>query len=122
MPTAPLRLCAAPFCPNLVPKGRCVVHAQQQEQQRGSKRDRGYTRRWERLAKHFKALYPLCGMRPNEQAPVMSQCYDEQRTTAAYQVDHVIPHRGESGLFWDSEWNWQSLCAACGARKTRAGL
>lgn len=61
-------------------------------------------------------------MRPNNQAPVMSECRDSGRIKAAYQVDHVVPHRGDKALFWDREGNWQSLCASCGARKTQAGL
>jgi 5-methylcytosine-specific restriction protein A len=52
----------------------------------------------------------------------MSQCYDEGRVTACYQVDHVAPHRGDEVLFWDEINNWQALCAACGSRKTAAGL
>lgn len=28
-------------------------------------------------------------------------------------VDHKIPHKGDYGLFWDSENNWQSLCKRC---------
>lgn len=52
----------------------------------------------------------------------MSQCFDEGRVTAAYQVDHVVPHRGDPVKFWDERGNWQSLCAACGSRKTRAGF
>ena len=27
-------------------------------------------------------------------------------------VDHVVPHRGDRMLFWDST-NWQALCSAC---------
>jgi 5-methylcytosine-specific restriction enzyme A len=61
-------------------------------------------------------------MRPNGQVPVMSQCYDEGRITAATQTDHVQPHRGDQVLFWDVVNNWQSLCATCGARKSQAGL
>ena len=61
-------------------------------------------------------------MRPLGQAPVMSQCYDEARVTLAYQVDHVVPHKGNDALFWDEPGNWQSLCASCGSRKSRAGL
>ena len=66
--------------------------------------------------------YPLCGMRPNDLRPVGSYCFDEGRVAIAFQVDHVVPHRGRSDLFWDELGNWQSLCASCGARKTRAGL
>lgn len=123
MPTAPLRPCAgSPTCPNKVRSGRCPIHAAQREHQRGSQRDRGYTRRWEARARRFKDHYPLCGMRPRGQVPVMSQCYDEGRVTAGYQVDHVVPHKGNDALFWDEEGNWQTLCASCGSRKSRAGL
>lgn len=61
-------------------------------------------------------------MRPNGQRPVMSRCFDEQRVTLAYQVDHVVPHRGDQRLFWDELGNWQALCRNCGARKSAAGL
>jgi 5-methylcytosine-specific restriction protein A len=83
---------------------------------------RGYTKRWDRAAKAFRVRYPLCGMRPGGQRPVMSRCFDEGRTTVATQTDHVQPHRGEMALFWAADTNWQALCAACGARKSQAGL
>jgi 5-methylcytosine-specific restriction enzyme A len=73
-------------------------------------------------AKAFRAQYPWCGARPDGQRPVMSQCYDLGLTTTAQQVDHVQPHRGDLALFWDEAHNWQSLCAQCGARKSKAGL
>ena len=82
---------------------------------------RGYTKRWAKASLAFRVRYPLCGMRPGGQAPVMSQCHDDGRVTAAQQTDHVIPHRGDVGLFWN-EANWQALCHACGARKSQAGL
>jgi 5-methylcytosine-specific restriction enzyme A len=83
---------------------------------------RGYTAQWARASKAFRIQYPLCGMRPGGQRPVMSQCFDDGRTTAAQQTDHVRPHRGDPILFWDREHNWQSLCRACGTRKSQAGL
>jgi 5-methylcytosine-specific restriction enzyme A len=83
---------------------------------------RGYTKRWDREAKAFRVRYPLCGMRPDDQVPVMSQCHDEQRVTPATQTDHVVPHRGDKVLFWDARGNWQALCDDCHTRKTRAGL
>ena len=82
---------------------------------------RGYTKRWARASVAFRVRYPLCGMRPGGIPPVMSQCHDEGRVTAATQTDHVRPHRGNHALFWDTT-NWQALCASCGARKTQAGL
>jgi 5-methylcytosine-specific restriction protein A len=83
---------------------------------------RGYTKRWDRAAKAFRLRYPLCGMRPRQQPPVMSECHRDGRTTPATQTDHVQPHRGDQVLFWDDTNNWQSLCAACGAKKSQAGL
>jgi 5-methylcytosine-specific restriction protein A len=32
-------------------------------------------------------------------------------------VDHVVPHRGDMGLFWD-ETNWAPMCKRCHDRKT----
>lgn len=33
-------------------------------------------------------------------------------------VDHIIPHRGNTRLFWD-ESNWEPLCKTCHDRKTK---
>jgi 5-methylcytosine-specific restriction protein A len=122
MPRAVPHGCGAPGCNVLATKGAyCSDHAADQTY-RGAASTRGYTKRWQRRAASFKDRHPLCGMRPHGQRPVMSQCFDEGRVTAAYQVDHVIPHRGDPVLFWDEEHNWQSLCASCGGRKSRAGL
>jgi 5-methylcytosine-specific restriction enzyme A len=32
-------------------------------------------------------------------------------------VDHIIPHKGNQKLFWDTK-NWQSLCEMHHNRKT----
>lgn len=118
-----LKYCAgSQTCPNRVVSGFCHEHSRQKEQRRGSQRERGYTRAWEIRAKLFKQQYPLCGMRPNGQAPVMSCCHEQGLHTLAYQVDHVVPHRGNQELFWDELGNWQSLCASCGSAKTAEGL
>jgi 5-methylcytosine-specific restriction endonuclease McrA len=37
-------------------------------------------------------------------------CQKQGRVTAASVVDHIIPHKGDQKLFWDSANNWQSLC------------
>lgn len=124
MPMRALRPCSAnPFCPNRTTDGGpCRYHAQELDRQRGHSRARGYSRRWERRAALFRQRYPLCGMRPDGQVPVMSQCYDQGIVRAADQVDHVVPHRGDQVLFWDEQGNWQSLCRSCGSLKTRRGL
>jgi 5-methylcytosine-specific restriction protein A len=79
---------------------------------------RGYTKRWSKAAKAFRLQYPLCGMRPNNEPPVMSLCDQEERSTPATLVDHVVPHRGDQTLFWDQA-NWQAMCESCHSRKTQ---
>lgn len=116
-----LRSCLEPGCPQLVPRGRCATHARIVDRRRGSAAERGYGTRWAKLSRAFRQQYPLCGMRPDGQAPVMSLCHERGEITAATQTDHVVPHRGDSALLWD--WlGLQSLCARCHARKTQAGL
>ena len=105
-----------------MPKGRCPACARQKERYRGSRHERGYTNAWAKRSKAFLLRYPYCGMRPDNQVPVMSRCYDEGRVTLATQTDHVIPHKGNTKLFNDLEANGQALCAACGGRKSQAGL
>jgi 5-methylcytosine-specific restriction protein A len=70
---------------------------------------RGYTRRWQRLRLSFLRSHPLC-----------AACASEGLVKAASDVDHIVPHRGDSTLFWDMA-NLQSLCASCHARKTARG-
>ncbi len=66
-----------------------------------SSTQRGYSYKWQQARALFLAENPLCVMCKQETPP---------RLTVATVVDHRIPHRGDSGIFWDQE-NWQSLCA-----------
>jgi 5-methylcytosine-specific restriction protein A len=110
-------------CAALVPRGQthCPVHRVPQRRT-STQRGYGYASGWHTRAALFRVRYPLCGMRPGGRPPVMSECYRHGDYTPATQVDHVVPHRGSTALFWDEEHNWQALCAACHARKTAAGL
>ena len=114
--------CLAPGCPVIVRRdyGYCAPHARLYDRARGTSRERGYSRRWEREAARFKVKHPLCGMRPNGLPAVMSRCVEQGIVTRATEVDHVVPHHGNQELFWD-ERNWQALCRRCHERKTRAG-
>ena len=47
----------------------------------------------------------------------MSVCRGQGIVTAATEVDHVVPHRGDIALMFDLG-NLQALCAHCHARKT----
>jgi len=66
---------------------------------RGSARQRGYDSRWERARLVYLRQFPLC-----------VKCEASGLFVAATVVDHIVPHRGDQVLFWDSENNWQSLC------------
>jgi len=78
--------------------------------QRLTARQRGYTRRWDKVAKHW---------RTNVQK-VCQVCLIDDVVSPAQVVDHIVPHRGDMRLFWD-ESNWQSLCKPCHDRKTGRG-
>jgi 5-methylcytosine-specific restriction endonuclease McrA len=42
-------------------------------------------------------------------------CVEHERrglVVASTIVDHVVPHEGDQGLFWDTD-NWQALCKPC---------
>lgn len=67
---------------------------------------RGYGRRWQKARAGYLAEHPLCLC-----------CLKDGVTEAATVVDHVIPHRGDEGLFWDRA-NWQPLCKRCHDTKT----
>ena len=69
---------------------------------------RGYTRAWRRAREAFLAHHPLC---------VHCLAKDPPLITAATDVDHIVPHRGDPVLFWNHD-NWQSLCHECHSIKT----
>lgn len=46
------------------------------------------------------------------QNPLCVFCAEAGRAEPATVVDHIIPHKGDVGLFFDTK-NWQSLCAPC---------
>lgn len=60
-----------------------------------------YGRAWHKARARFLREHPLCAM---HQA--------RGRVEPATVVDHIRPHRGDEGLFWDTH-NWQSLCKQC---------
>jgi 5-methylcytosine-specific restriction protein A len=76
------------------------------ERQRPSAARRGYGPRWRRARAAYLARHPLCG-----------SCSAEGRLQPATVVDHVVPHRGDPGLFWDKR-NWAALCKSCHDAKT----
>lgn len=67
---------------------------------------RGYGSRWQRVRRGFLAAHPLC-----------AACAAEGAVREATVVDHIEPHKGDQGLFWDRS-NWQPLCKTHHDRKT----
>jgi 5-methylcytosine-specific restriction protein A len=86
-------------------RARAPVHVAPQ-QQRASAAARGYDSRWKKARDGYLAKHPLC-----------AHCASEGRVEPARVVDHVIPHKGDKALFWDSS-NWQPLCKRHHDRKT----
>lgn len=83
---------------------KCKAH-----QARPTAAKRGYGAKWQKTRVAYLASHPLC-----------VECEKAGRLTAATDVDHIKPHRGDMGLFWDRS-NWQSLCGLCHKRKTGRG-
>ena len=106
MATAARKPCTWPGCPALVSDGnRCQAHKRQAEQQRGSAHERGYTTAWTKARAAYLCAHPLCKV-----------CLP--MAVAATVVDHIVAHKGDKALFWDSANNWQPLCKPCHDRKT----
>lgn len=82
------------------------LHQQQADAQRESASKRGYNRRWQKARATYLARNPLC-----------AHCRDGGLAAAAAVVDHIIPHKGDQSLFWDTA-NWQSLCKPHHDKKT----
>lgn len=59
-------------------------------------------RQFRRMRYSFLVRQPMCAV-----------CISEPATV----LDHIVPHRGISSLFWDQS-NWQGLCVTCHGRKT----
>ena len=106
MPKSAPHPCRHPGCKALVRDGAfCEQHRKQAQKayddKRGSSSERGYNYRWQKARKTFLSRRPLC-----------AKCAERGLITPASIVDHVIPHRGNQELFWDTS-NWQSLCKPC---------
>jgi 5-methylcytosine-specific restriction protein A len=104
------RVCAIRHCKAILPPGHwsefCEEHIQFSYVNRPSPSRRGYTRKWGRARQRYLGAHPLC-----------AGCLEIGVIEPATEVDHIIPHRGDQALFWDST-NWQGLCKSCHSKKT----
>ena len=66
----------------------------------------GYGYRWQVFREWWLRRNPLC-----------VACKKKGRIVEATVVDHIVPHKGDMKLFWDSG-NFQALCVKCHATKT----
>ena len=111
MPYRSKKPCSSPGCGELVDVGNtyCRKHRkkyfEKDRQKRGTASSRGYSSRWRRVSRLYLKKNPLC-----------AQCLTEGRVVPAEVVDHIVPHRGDYKLFWDSS-NWQGLCTLHHNRK-----
>jgi len=104
MPSRPPRLCS---CGRVVAAGircECRQAADRErkarfDEKRPTARKRGYDNRWDKARAAYLLKHPIC-----------VKC-----GAPATVVDHVVPHRGDNKLFWNSA-NWQPLCTPCHSR------
>ena len=106
MPWKPKTPCRHPGCGKLTDSRYCDDHRRETERRRNAVKNKLYNRQWERARRQFLLEHPLC-----------VTCERNGIVTAANEVDHIVPHRGDRVLFWDQS-NLQSLCRSCHSRKT----
>jgi 5-methylcytosine-specific restriction enzyme A len=110
MPYAAPHPCAHPGCPKLTHDRRCREHRREewkeQDRNRPSAVARGYGSEWRKASRQFLRENPLC-----------AECLKTGRLRPSEVTDHIVPHKGNMTLFWDSA-NWQPLCWRCHSRKT----
>lgn len=73
------------------------------------------TRKWQRLASDWIHKYPLCVLCLVRGT---NSIYHNDGSSHLH-VDHIEPHRGDSGLFWDQN-NLETLCRDCHAIDKRS--
>ena len=93
-------------------KGRCAAHSTEEKP--------SYTRE----IKDYHYLYNTSAWRKGrvsflQSNPLCTNCKQYGFIKEAVDVDHIIPHQGNTDLFYDIN-NWQGLCKACHTRKTSA--
>jgi len=109
MPRAPLKACAEVGCSAKVARGYCEDHQRKtvpRNQVRKNPWRFMYNRRWEKARRLYLIEHPTC-----------VECAKHNRITPATEVDHIVPHKGDPVIFWNTD-NWQALCKPCHSRKT----
>lgn len=121
----PRYICSVPGCQRTCPPGErqcCPDHTvkaaqgkRQQDRQRGTAHERGYTYRWQRYRETFLRTSPMCARCIAQGVP---QLADRGQGNPGH-VDHIVPVTGpDDPLFWHVD-NHQSLCRDCHRWKTQ---
>lgn len=116
MPYKPKRFCSYPGCTELTTQGKCEKHRKdyfkEQDQQRGTAHQRGYSYRWQKYSKWFL----------DQPENVFCKLQLEGCTNLAECVDHIDPPNGPNDpRFWDRN-NHQAACLHCNSKKGRKVL
>jgi 5-methylcytosine-specific restriction protein A len=110
VPVKPARPCKHNGCPSLTndPTRYCAEHKrqaqQEQDRERGTAAERGYTYQWSKVRKMYLNEFPLC-----------NDCEQVGKVTSATEVHHIKPI-GEGGN--NERDNLMSLCHVCHSRRT----
>ena len=92
--------------PNKPPRARMSKVKPQQTQEDKALHRLYCTNRWQRIRQSILSAEPLC-----------AECARQDKITPATVVDHIIPHKGDLALFYDTS-NLQPLCKRCHDAKT----
>jgi 5-methylcytosine-specific restriction protein A len=103
MPNKASKLCLWPRCGRLTSGAYCEEHTREKRKQQEANTDRSSkplynSARWKAMRLAQLSREPLC-----------AECLKVGRLTAATIVDHIVPHKCNANLFFDSS-NHQSLC------------
>lgn len=104
------KACSHPGCPKVhTNKGLfCTAHMKPvDDSYRPNAADRGYGPDWQRYRKQYLIANPWC---------VCDECR-AGKALPANVVDHIVPHKGDMKLFWDTR-NHQAMNKMCHDRKT----
>ena len=90
--------------------GRNNANKHKLPEQKRNSNAMGYNYRWQKFRESFLRKNSLC-----------AECRKDGIVKEATEVDHIIPHRGDMKLFWDTKNNVQGLCKSHHSTKTARG-
>jgi 5-methylcytosine-specific restriction endonuclease McrA len=103
----------------IIPRQLVVVSADSWRADKQSSTARGYGYKWQQARAAYLVKHPFCvyclreaGISDSQDVvSVGMECMTKgMRLPYAQVVDHIVAHKGDMTLFWDSN-NWQSLCS-----------